>query len=145
MSFLSGMNISASALTAERVRMDVIAENLANQNNTRTADGSPYRRKFVTFEEADKSFAAILNKSKENYSGGGVKVSAVQEDMSDFKLVYDPNHSDADENGYVRMPNVDTTKEMIDMISATRSYEANITALNGTKSMASSALKIGQG
>lgn len=145
MSFLSSMNISASALTAERVRMDVIAENLANQNTTRTSDGTPYRRKFVTFTENDKSFASILSKSKENYSGGGVKVSSIEEDMSDFKLVYDPNHADADENGYVRMPNVDTAKEMIDMISATRSYEANITALNGTKGMANAALKIGQG
>ena len=145
MAFMTSMDINASALTAGRVWMDVIAENLANATVTRTADGAPYRRKFVTLQSNATSFDTLFNQSKVRLNGGGISVSRIQEDMSEFKLVYDPQHPDADGDGYVRMPNVDTTKEMIDMIAATRAYEANITALNATKAMAVKALEIGRG
>lgn len=146
MSFFRSFNISASGLTAQRLRMDVIAQNIANVNTTRTEDGTPYRRKTVVFQErGDVPFSQYLSKaSKEQYtSGGGVKVSAIVDDPSPFKQVYDPSHPDADENGIVEMPNVDIVTEMVNMISATRAYEANVTALNASKSMASKALEIG--
>lgn len=145
MSFFKSMNISSSALTAQSVRMDTIAENIANANTTRTADGQPYRRKIVTFAQAESSsFAQHLNNYLNGSSGGGVTVRSIETDQSPFKLVYDPDHPDADENGYVSMPNVDITKEMVDMISATRSYEANVTALNAFKNIAMKALEIGK-
>ncbi len=149
MSFLSSFDISASALTAERMRMDVISENLANINNTRTAEGTPYRRKYVTMEGME-SFSGVLDQAitdsdpySSNY-GGGVRVTSIEEDQSPFILEYDPSHPDADEDGYVSMPNVDLAREMVDMMSATRSYEANITAINATKNMAMQALNIGK-
>lgn len=141
MGFFSSMDISASALTAERFRLDVIAENIANMNTTRTAEGGPYRRKVVSFEQIEKPFAAYLDDS---FKGAGVRVNAVNTDNSPFKLVYDPNHPDANEDGYVEMPNVDIVTEMIDMISASRAYEANITALNSFKNIAMRALEIGK-
>lgn len=145
MSFLKSMNISSSALTAQSLRMDTIAENIANANTTRTADGQPYRRKIVTFAQAEgSSFAQHLKDYLNGNSGGGVAVRSIENDPSPFKLVYDPDHPDADENGYVSMPNVDITKEMVDMISATRSYEANVTALNAFKNIAMKALEIGK-
>lgn len=140
MGFFDSMNISSSALSAERFRMDVIAENIANKNTTRTENGEPYRRKVVTFEQI-KPFSAFL---KEQTTGLGVRVSSVETDNSPFKLVYDPSHPDANEEGYVQMPNVDTVTEMIDMISASRAYEANVTALNAFKNIAMRALEIGK-
>lgn len=142
MAFLDSMNISASALTAQRYRMDIIAENIANINTTRTAEGGAYRRKYVVFEAVGegKSFTSILNDAA---GAAGVRISMVGEDPSDFKLEYDPSHPDANEEGYVQHPNVDLTKEMIDMISAYRSYEANITAFNAFKDMAVKTLEIG--
>ncbi len=140
MSFLSSLDISASALTAQRMRMDVISENIANADTTRTADGGPYRRRVVVMEQQQLSFSSILQQA----SGGGVEVTKITEDMSDFNYVYDPEHPDADANGYVAKPNVDTTNEIIDMMSATRSYEANVTAMNATKSIAMKALEIGR-
>lgn len=143
MSFLKSMEISSSALTAQRVRMDVIAENLANISTTRTADGTPYRRRYVVFQQREgDTFASMLEKATAKSSGSGVRVTEIREDTAPFKLDYDPEHPDANEDGYVQMPNVDLTVEMVDMMAATRSYEANITATNAIKSMALKALEI---
>ena len=144
MSFLSSMNISGSALTATRLRLDVIAENMANMSTTRTETGEPYRRKFVVFQERtdERNFASFFDRSKK--AGHGVRVKAIGHDMSDFKLDYNPNHPDADEEGFVRMPNVDLVQEMTDMLAAYRAYEANITALNVFKDMAVKTLEIGK-
>ncbi len=145
MSFLQSFDISASALTAQRLRMDVISENIANANTTRTATGEPYRRKVVTFaEQTGDSFSSYLKGAANAMTGAGVCVASIETDNSPFILEYDPDHPDADANGYVNLPNVDEAKEMIDMISATRSYEANVTALNAMKSMAVKALEIGK-
>lgn len=144
MSFLSSMSISASALTATRLRMDVISENMANSSTTRTANGDPYRRKFVVFQERadDRNFAAFFNRARN--APGGVRVIAIGEDQSEFKYDYNPSHPDADENGFVRMPNVEVVQEMTDMMAAYRAYEANVTALNAFKDMAVKTLEIGK-
>ena len=144
MSFLDSMSISASALTATRLRMDVIAENMANMNTTRTENGEPYRRKYVVFQERteDRAFATFFDKAHGN--AGGVRVLEIGTDMSEFKYDYNPGHPDADENGYVRLPNVEVVQEMVDMMSAYRAYEANITALNAFKDMAVKTLDIGK-
>ena len=149
MSFLNSMSISASALTATRLRMDVIAENMANMNTTRTANGEPYRRKYVVFQEIsddDRAFRSFFNRTRfgNNTSEGGVRVLQIGTDMSEFKYDYNPGHPDADENGYVRMPNVEVVQEMVDMMSAFRAYEANITAINIFKDMAVRTLEIGR-
>ena len=149
MAFLSSIDISGSALTAQRLRMDVISQNIANAGTTRTANGEPYRRRVAVFAERadDTSFAAYLNEAKNGRSashGRGVVVSSIATDMSDFKTEYDPSHPDADENGYVKYSNVNEVTEMVDMMAATRAYEANITALNATKNMALKALEIGR-
>ena len=144
MSFLSSMSISASALTATRLRMDVIAENMANSNTTRTANGEPYRRKYVVFQERvnDRAFASFFNRARQ--TPGGVRVVHIGEDQSEFKYDFNPSHPDADEEGYVRLPNVEVVQEMVDMMSAYRAYEANITALNAFKDMATKTLEIGK-
>ncbi len=142
MSFLNAFNISGSALTAQRMRMDVISENLANAQTTRTADGSPYRRQVTVISEKP-SFSSYLNSAMGSV-GGGAMVSSIEEDPSDFKLEYDPDNPDADADGYVRYPNVNETTELIDMMAATRAYEANVTALNAMKSMMLKALEIGK-
>ena len=145
MGYLSALDISASGLSAQRLWMDTIAQNIANANTTRTENGLPYRRKTVIFEErkAEESFSSYLNKSSnELLNAKGVKVSRIVEDQSPYRRVYNPGHPDADEDGYVNMPNVDTITEMVNMILATRAYEANITAINTTKSMAMKALDI---
>ena len=144
MSFLGSMGISASALTATRLRMDVIAENIANIDTTRTESGDPYRRKFVVFQERsnDRGFASYFNRAQRAH--GGVRVVHIGQDMSDFKLDYNPAHPDADENGFVRLPNVEVVQEMTDMMAAYRAYEANITALNAFKDMAVKTLEIGK-
>ncbi len=145
MAFLQSMDITASALTAQRLRMDVVAENVANINTTRTANGQPYRRRYVVFQQKEETpFSAQLNNSLSGTAGSGVRVTEIADDPSEFKLDYNPTHPDADEFGYVRMPNVELAREMVDMMSATRSYEANITVMNSTKSMAMSALDIGK-
>jgi flagellar basal-body rod protein FlgC len=143
MGFLGGMDISGSGLTAQRLRMDVIAENIANVDTTRTEDGSPYTRKYVVLEQRG-SFADVLKNSAGETGAAGVKVSEIGNDTTPYELVYNPSHPDADEDGYVRMPNVDITQEMVDMISAYRSYEANVTAFNAYKDMAVKALEIGK-
>ena len=136
MSFLSSFDISASGLTAERQRLDIAAENLSNTNTTRTESGGTYRRKMVVHEEVP-SLSRTASK-------GGVKVTEIIEDQRDLNPVYNPSHPDANEDGYVMMPNVDPVKETIDGMSATRSYEANITAFNAMKMMAQKALDIGK-
>ena len=165
MSFLGSMNISASALTATRLRMDVITENIANSNTTRTESGEPYRRKYVVYQEktANSSFSKFLdsafdsrfsdffnktsvvgNDVETGNASGGVRVTEIGTDMSEFKYDYNPSHPDADENGYVRMPNVEVVQEMVDMMAAYRAYEANITAINTFKDMAMKTLEIGR-
>ena len=144
MSFLSSMDISGSALTAQRLRMDVVADNIANVSTTRTAAGGPYRRKITMFEQRPASFSDYYNDSMNTAAGGGVRVAQVAEDQSPFKVVYDPTNPDADANGFVQMPNVEVSQEMVDLISASRSYEANVTALNAIKAMAMKALEIGK-
>ncbi|MDF2677736.1 MAG: flagellar basal-body rod protein FlgC [Bacillota bacterium] len=143
---LDSLNISASGLTAQRFRMDIISENIANIDTTRTESGGPYKRKMVVFTSKGQSnFKDILvNNLKEHEINGGVEVSQIMDDESEFKLVYDPEHPDADNNGYVSMPNVDTLKETVDMMEAYRAYQANITALNTAKQMAVKALEIGR-
>jgi flagellar basal-body rod protein FlgC len=147
MAFLNSLDISGSALTAERVRMDVISENIANATTTRTEEGGPYRRKMVVLESVGKkSFQELMqdNINSMQQSKGGVKVTRIEEDQSEFNLVYDPTNPDADAQGYVKMPNVDQTKETLDMMSATTSYNANLTAFNAVKTMASKALEMGR-
>ena len=146
MSLFQSFNISTSGLTAQRLRMDVISENVANATTTRTEDGTPYTRKIVTFREKQvTSFDKILNNTREAYLGNGVKVSRVSEDtVSDYIMKYDPSHPDADENGYVSYPNVNIITEMTNMIDASRSYEANITAFETSKAIALKGLELGR-
>lgn len=144
MSLLDSMNITGSALTAERFRMNVALQNLANVNTTRTAAGEPYRRKQVIFQERGVSFASALREEEARVKGGGVRVTRVVESQRDFIPVYDPAHPDANEEGYVMMPNVDATEERIDLMAASNSYEANLTALSLVKSLALKALEIGK-
>lgn len=140
------MDKSASGLSAERLRMDIISENIANANTTVTKNGGPYRRKTVVFEERKKEtkFRVPMVDENQKSDGNGVRVSKIVEDKSPFRYIYDPNHPNANKEGYVAMPNVNTVKEMTDMISATRSYEANVTTINAAKGMASNALNIGK-
>ena len=124
-----------------------ISQNIANANTTRTADGTPYRRKVVTFAEKNTHtpFSRVLNTARDRYSGDGVKVDRVYEDEeTDMTMVYDPSHPDADENGYVTYPNVNIITEMTNMIDASRAYEANSTAFNASKAIAMKGLEIGQ-
>ncbi|QUH31434.1 flagellar basal body rod protein FlgC [Vallitalea guaymasensis] len=145
MSFFNSMNVSATGLTAQRLRMDIISQNLANVNTTKTKDGGPYKRKVLLFEEQkSNNFGSMLNDSIDNYKASGVKVSKIIEDTKPLKRVYDPSHPEAGDDGYVLMPNVNTIEEMVNMISANRSYEANVTAMNATKSMAMKSLEIGK-
>lgn len=134
------IQISASGLTAERLRLDTIANNLANINTTRTAKGGPYKRQSLVFAER-------LEKAKgpKKYQIAGVKVAKIVEDQGEPRKVFDPNHPDAREDGYVHYPDINVVNEMVDMITATRAYEANITAVNAAKTMALKALEIGRG
>ena len=135
MNAFSSMQISATGLSAERLRMDTITSNIANATTTRSADGSgPYVRKIAVFQEA-------LDSKKQM---AGVKAVGIEEDKSPLRREYNPNHPDADEDGYVTMPNVNVLNEMADMMVASRSYEANVDTLNALKSMFSKALEIGK-
>ena len=145
MALFTGMNINASGMSAERLRLDVISENIANANTTRTKEGGPYVRKNVIFTEkvstAD-SFGEVLNRTISGI-GNGVKVTAITKDTdTDMNLVYDPSHPDADENGYVLYPNVNIVTEMTDLIDASRAFEANTTAFEASKNVASRGLSI---
>jgi len=153
MSFFNTMNISASGLTAQRLRMDTIAENIANVNTTRTADGGPYQRKTVVFEEMrdNDPFSLVFTNLFGNGGsvpapqGMGVRAVGVVEDDSPGLLRYDPTHPDANEEGYVRLPNVNIVEEMVNMIAASRSYEANIMAMGVARTMTQRTLEIGVG
>ncbi len=140
MGFFNSLDISASGLTAQRLRLDTISNNIANANTTRTEEGGPFQRERVVFQERNTtgSFSNYLDQQKP----AGVKVVAIEKDTAPFKALYDPTHPDADPSGYVMLPNVNIVTEMVDMISATRSYEANVTAINSAKSMMSKALEI---
>ena len=142
----NALNISATGLTAQRLRMDTISQNIANINTTRTSEGGPYRRKHVIFQEIpDQSFShaykIALNRP---VLGAGVRVSEISPDNTPGERVYEPGHPDADEDGYVAMPNVNIVEEMVNMISASRSYEANVTAINNSKSMIAKTMEIGR-
>ena len=134
-----GLEISASGLTAQRLRMDVTAENLANAQTTKGADGQPYRRKEVVLREvAQGGFGAQLTAAMGTGSKarpGGVEVAEIATDQTAGKMVYDPSHPDANAQGYVQMPNVDTVTEMVDLIDSSRAYEANVTAMQASKQM----------
>lgn len=134
MSVFSGVRISASGLSAERMRMDIISSNVANAKTTRTENGGAYVRKVASFEENYDEKLGML----------GVKTVSIEEDKSPLRRLYEPNHPDADEEGYVEYPNVDLLVEMSDLIAASRSYESNIDTLNAQKSMISKALEIGR-
>lgn len=151
MGFLTSLHITASALTAQRLRMDVIANNVANAETTRTAAGGPYRREQVVFMpiEARPPFRlpalVAARRGQSSLGAGGVQVVQVVEDPTPGPTLYQPEHPDADENGFVTYPNVNLVTEMTDLLSATRSYEANVTVANAAKSMALRALDIGRG
>ncbi len=145
MDFFTGLQVSASALAAQRTRMNVLASNLANANSTRSADGSgPYQRKDPLFEEVKLSeFDKTLDRASKQLSG--VKVSQITTDSRPGARVFDPGHPDADSEGYVQMPNVNVVTELTDIMATTRSYEANVRAMSAVKEMANKVLEIGRG
>ncbi|MDP4161471.1 MAG: flagellar basal body rod protein FlgC [Bacillota bacterium] len=152
MSVFQSLNNTASALTAQRLRMDVISSNMANVDSTRgklvNGKWEPYRRKTVEFQPEGGSFSSFLNDAMNNEdatANGGVQVSKIEEDTkTPFKMQYDPENPDANADGYVQLPNVDPLREMVDLMSATRSYEANVTVFNASKSMMMKALELGK-
>ena len=146
MSIFNSFDISASGMTAQRFRTDIIAQNLANATTTRTENGEAYRKKNVVFtEKTNTPFSNVLARTQADAVGSGVKVSKVYDDYeTEMVMKYDPSHPDADENGYVTYPNVNTVTEMTNLIDASRSYEANVTAFNATKNMALKGLELGK-
>jgi flagellar basal-body rod protein FlgC len=147
MDFISSMEISASGLSAQRTRLNIISQNLANANVTRTAEGGPYRRQITVFSA--EPFTNQLRKAIDQplYRADprrGVLVNEVKTDPSPFKRVYDPSHPDADDEGYGNLPNVEIVTEMTNLINASRSYDANVTAVQASKNMAMKALEIGR-
>ncbi len=143
MDLIKSLDISATALSAHRTKVNVISENLANSETTRTENGEPYRRKLVVFKSKDMGFRETFDQVRRDYKG--VAVDEVVESQESFRLVHNPAHPDADKvTGYVRMPNVDTLSEMADMIVAKRSYDASVKVMENTKSMIRRALTIGE-
>lgn len=146
MSLFDAIDVSASGMTAERMRMDVVAENIANADSTRAANGQPYRRKEVVLQEipGQLSFDQTLTEAQSNddAAGGGVRVVGIVDDPSPLRQVYDPSSPDADKNGYVLMPNVNTITEMVDLTTASRGYEANVQTMNAAKTMLSKTLDL---
>jgi flagellar basal-body rod protein FlgC len=161
----SGLEISASGMRAQRIMQNTISSNLANVETTRTKDGGPYRRQFPVFSaDSDQCDTYMINQEiklrgvttneshidippieyprDERFFGNGVNVDEIRQDSRPPKMVYDPSHPDADKDGYVAMPNVNVVEEMTNMISATRAYEANVTAFNATKGMLQQAMQI---
>src|SRR5665213_3465517 len=130
MGFYTSIEVSATGLSAERLAMDTIANNIANVNTTRTAEGGPFKRQLVVYAQANEPAR----------SRAGVDVVGVVNDQGPDRLVYDPGHPDADANGYVHMPNVDVVKEMVDMMAASRAYEANVTAIQEARAMGTATL-----
>ena len=142
------IDIAVSGLKAENLRMNVIANNIANANTTRTQEGGPYQRMRTVFAprvDASREFAPLLSTMTKDGIPMGVRVTSIQKDTSPPRMVFDPGHPDANAEGYVAMPNVNVVNEMVDLISASRAYEANVTAMNAAKSMALKALDIGRG
>jgi len=152
MAIMNALNVSASGMTAQRLRLDIISQNIANASTTRDENGEAYRRKTVMFAEKTSDSASTFSRMLMNKTSGlsetvgnGVRVTAIVEDhVTAMKQVYDPSHPDANEEGYVTMPNVNTVTEMTNLIDATRSYEANVTAFNATKNMLLKGLEVGQ-
>lgn len=148
MAFLDSMSMVGSGLTAQQLRLDVISENITNINTTRTEGGGAYRRQVVVLEEEGNQsrFEQALARARGEIPSnlGGVRVSEILEDPSDFKLVYDPDHPDANADGYVEMPNVDLIKEIADAMAANQAYSANVTAFNTLKQVAAKGLEIGR-
>jgi flagellar basal-body rod protein FlgC len=144
MDFFTAMNVSSTAMTAERTRMNLISGNLANANSTRTADGGPYKRKDAVFTATPvvEKFSSTMDRARRGLDS--VTVSAIVEDSSPPRMQFDPTHPDADAKGYVALPNVNVIEEMADMISATRAYEANVTAAQAAKNMALKTLELGK-
>ena len=143
MGMFRAIDTSASGLTAERLRMDVISNNIANVNTTRTESGEPFRRKMAIFQARNAhGHWPFMDRVNPQKPGKGVRVAAIMEDMAPFKMEYDPSHPDADSEGYVRRPNINIVHEMTDMITATRAYEANVTSINSAKDMVNAALNI---
>ena len=146
MGLFDSLDISGSALSAERLRMDVTAENLANANTTRGADGGAYRRKVVVLQQQAGGGSAFGNTLAAEMRRGekptGVQVAAIAEDTTPNRRIYDPGHPDADAQGYVEMPNVDSVSEMVDLISASRAYEANVTAMQAAKTLFNKTLEL---
>ncbi len=143
MGFYDSIEVSASGLSAERLTMDTIANNIANVNTTRTAEGGPFKRQLVVYAQKPDPSAASTDPvaaSDPATSTAGVQVVGVVNDPSPDRLVYDPGHPDADANGYVHMPNVDIVKEMVDMMAASRAYEANVTAIQEARAMGTATL-----
>ncbi|MBZ4686933.1 MAG: flagellar basal-body rod protein FlgC [Clostridia bacterium] len=149
MNIFSTLNISASGLAAERLRMDLTAQNIANVNTTKTEDGGPYKRKVAVFKEKLQQEIHKRNEkfqgSNEKFQGNGVEVDKIVTDDSPPIMVYDPNHPHANEEGFVAKPNINLADEMVDLITASRAYEANVAVLNATKQIAMKALSIGRG
>ncbi len=149
MAFLNSMSVVGSGLTAQQQRLDVISENMTNINTTRTEDdGGTYRRKLVVLEAQENSFGSAMERANqrrnEGQMDGGVRVAQIVEDESDFKITYDPTHPDADEDGYVQLPNVDLIKETADAMAASQAFNAAVTAFNVLKEVTSSGLQIGK-
>lgn len=139
----NAMEVSASGMTAQRTRMDIISQNIANVNTTRDENGKVYKRKTVVFHEnSNATFDSILSNKLETYQAHGVKIAAIVEENTEGAMAYDPEHPDADENGYVHYPNVNTVTEMTNLIDASRSYEANATAFNASKAIAAKGLEL---
>ncbi len=147
MSMFGGIDAAASGLTAERLRMDVISNNIANANTTRSVEGGAYHRRYVVFQPRERGredFASVLRHKIDNKAGNGVRAMKIEEDKTQGPLVYDPGHPDANADGYVERPNVNIVQEMVDMITASRAYEANAASINAAKGMVQSALNIGK-
>lgn len=144
MSIFGAIDVAASGMTAERLRLDVISNNIANVNTTRTTEGGPYRRQFVVFEPRQGDAASFSQVMAGQLQMNGVRVSGIRKDDSPLRMVYEPGHPDADAEGYVRMPNINIITEMVDIMTASRAYEANVTSVNVAKSMMLKALEIGK-
>jgi len=141
MNIISGIDITAGALNAQKTRLDIVAQNIANAQTTRGPDGQPYHRKVVSFE------TELIRQSGSSTPGlglQGVRVSAIKDDKSEGQSLYDPQHPDADASGYVKMPNVNMAYEMIDLMTASRAYEANLSVVKNSRQMAMRSLEIGK-
>ncbi|NCC66742.1 MAG: flagellar basal body rod protein FlgC [Clostridia bacterium] len=146
MAFLSSINVVGSGLTAQQLRLDVVSENITNINTTRTEEGGAYRRKMVVFQAADSSFSDTLSSvsNRGHETDGGVIATEIVDDDSELKLVYNPEHPDANEEGYVEMPNVTLVQEIADAMAASQAYSANVTAFNTLKGVIAKGLEIGK-